>query len=196
MLSAEGRVKKVDGAACGAARFCTYLMNGKQKIRALIDTGAACCVIRKDVFEELCSTQKRSRLLQHKRKLYAVNKQVIKTLGDTEVKLDGLPPIPVTIVPDIEQEMILGSEALRMGNGVIDYEAEELKLFDKLYRLAPLAEADIAEVKITSGFPEVDKVVEVFQYLFSTDSEPLGLCKEGVCTIQTGYHPPIRQRPS
>ena len=56
--------------------------------------------------------RKRSRLLQHINKLYAVNKQVIKTLGDTEVELDGLPPIPVTIRPDVEQEMILGSEAL------------------------------------------------------------------------------------
>ena len=56
--------------------------------------------------------RKRSRLLQHIKKLYAVNKQVIKTLGDTEVELDGLPPIPVTIRPDVEQEMVLGSEAL------------------------------------------------------------------------------------
>ena len=33
-----------------------------------------------------------------------------------------------------------------MGNCVIDYEAEGLKPFDKLYRLVPLAESDIAKI--------------------------------------------------
>ena len=52
--AAQKTVKKLEVTACGAACFYIYLKNGKQKIRSLIDTGAACCVMRKDVYFELC----------------------------------------------------------------------------------------------------------------------------------------------
>ena len=193
--STENRIKKLEVAACGAARFYIYLKNGKQKIRALIDTGAACCIMRKDVYFELCRVQQRSTLLQHKRKLYAVNGEKRQTLGDTEIKLGGIALIPITIVANIRQEMIIGSEVLTMGKAVIDYNTQTLKLFDVQFKLETISKADIAEIKESTGYPLVDTTIEDFQHIFATAEDPIGLCTEGKCTIETNYHSPIRQRP-
>ena len=63
------------------------------------------------------------------------------------------------------------------------------------FELETISEADIAEIKETTGYPPVDQTIEDFQHIFATAENPIGLCTEGKCTIETNYHPPIRQQP-
>ena len=81
----------------------------------MIDTGAACCVIRKDIFTRLCNQQHRSILLKPARKLCSNNDVEIKNHGETEIKFHVLPPFNVVVVLDIQQGLILAGDFYRQG---------------------------------------------------------------------------------
>ena len=161
----------------------------------MVDTGAACCVIRKDIFTKLCNQQHRSALLKPARKLCSVNDGELKTHGETEIKFEGLPPVNVVVVSDVRQEFILGGDVLQAGKAKINYEDRVMSLFDQVYSFEMDVAAVNSEIKTTSGHFEIDEVLEDVAHVFATEEDPLGLCTEGQCTVDTQNHPPIRQRP-
>ena len=89
------------------------------------------------MFKKLCRDRKLSPLLTATRGLYSVNGSRI--MGETEIKLWGLPPINVVITKDVRHKMILGRDILQNGKAVINYPQKTLHLYDQTL---PLFDAD------------------------------------------------------
>ena len=126
--------------------------------------------------------------------LFTVGGEILPTVGETEIKLNGFPPIEVIIVRNIKHDMILGDDVLRRGNCLLNYNARKMKLFDTYYTLIDNDSASVYEVTKTSGYKCIDEVVEEYSEVFSSKGQPIGNCNVGECTIDTGDHPPIKQR--
>ena len=130
--------------------------------------------------------------------LYAVNGTPIKIFGKSEVKFLDASPIPVIIANDMKHDMILGIDALTMGKANIFLGDSDVKMrwFGKMYKLSEYENSHLHCVAETSGFAEIDDVIDRHKIIFEQTNVncPTATCKVR-CTIPTGDHPPIKQRP-
>ena len=110
------------------------------------------------------------------------------------IKLEGFPPIEVTIVNNIKHDMILGDDVLRHGNCKLNYKERILVLFDNIYKLKDNDVRQIDEVSLTCGYEEVDQVVAEYADVFSNKGQPIGECKVASCQLPTGNAEPITQK--
>ena len=105
-------------------------------VTALVDIGATCSLLRSDVFSLVVNRTHRSNVL---------HKTVpLKGLGGVSLQVDGRlqiqvaidkVPLDVVICRNIPHEMILVNDSLRVGNGVIDLNANVLSWFRKQWPL-------------------------------------------------------------
>jgi hypothetical protein len=121
-------------------RFVTILNLGGVRVKALLDTGAACSVLNGNVFLKYAKTIHRSTVLEKGPILSTVNAQKIYPLGQTYVKIDQISrACPVVIVQskDLhqEREMILGNDNLRSGKAIINLKTKTLTWFGKEFPL-------------------------------------------------------------
>ena len=97
------------------------------KVTTLVDTGATCNVLRRDVFNLVVNRiHRRSVLLKSLpiRGLVGLSLQVDE---QPQIKIAGArTPLNVVIYRDSPHEMILGNDALRSGNGLIDLKSNIL----------------------------------------------------------------------
>ena len=146
------------------------------------------------MFKKLCRDSKLSPLLTAARGLYSVNGMWLRIMGETEIKLWGLPPINVVITKDVRHKMILGRDILQNGKAVINYPQKTLHLYDQTLPLFDANSKVVCEVRATTGHPEVDEIISDFSHIFYTKGFLNGDCNVGECTIPTGNTRPIRQK--
>ena len=68
-------------------------------------------------------------------------------------------------------------------------------LFDIYYKLINNDSEGIHEIKQTTQYKVIDKVLFEYSDIFCSKGQPIGQCNVGKCTIDTGEHAPIKQRP-
>ena len=186
---------KLISAGAPFTRLAVSLCANDIRIKALIDMGAARTLLGEDVFLKIANSFQRSRLVRKNTNLVTVSGDVLPTIGSTEIKMNGFPPIDVIVVKDISHELILGDDVLRRGSAKINYDALKMRLFDIYYKLINNDSEGIHEIKQTTGHKEIDKVLSEYSDIFCSKGQPIGQCNVGKCTIDTGEHAPIKQRP-
>lgn len=172
-------------------RFSAQLQLEDYLISALIDTGAVTSLIRQDTWEKLNTKGPLSKC----NILYTLNNSPLKILGQTEVKFVDARPIPVVVVPNMDHQFLLGSDALHL-KACLDYERKKFRWFDNSRRLlSRMSKTTIASVEESTGHEEIDDVFRTYAEVFDTDKQG-GISKhvKVKCTIPTEGHPPIKQR--
>jgi len=160
-------------------------------------------LLHKNVFDKLCRSTGRSRLLQPANFVYSVSGQRLDVLGSTQIKVDNAAQLDVLIVNGITYEMILGHDVLNKGHGVIDYPKRTLSWFSHQWPLknnrdnvvsAMDTKAEITKKPKMVGNKMVDRVLTEYADLFSEKDDPHGLCDMDPMNIDTQGHSPIKQR--
>ena len=120
-------------------------------------------------------------------------------VGETEIQVDNAGPIPVLVTRNSPHSLLLGSDAIAKGNGIIDYEKNRMIWYGQEYSLldypdhAPrIGDLQTAE---TTGFPKLDNLLQKYSSVFSTPEDPLGFCDLLSMKINTGNAHPIYQGP-
>ncbi len=90
------------------------------KVKALVDTGASRSLLRQDRLKKVTGSTGRSMIMRPVGNLVSVTEQPLKVLGCTEVRVQGVGPVTVTIVPSMRHEMILGWDQLCRHGVVIE----------------------------------------------------------------------------
>ena len=97
------------------------------KVTALVDTGATCSLLCLDVFNLVVNKTHRSNVLHKSLPLRGLGGLSLQVDGQTQIKVAGVrTPLDVVICRNIPHEIILGNDALRSGNGVIDLKSNIL----------------------------------------------------------------------
>ena len=123
----------------------------------------------------------------------------LDVIGETEVVVDNAGPIKVLVTRNLPHALLLGSDSLARGKGVINYEENKMTWYGQEYPLleypdhAPqINDLYVAE---TTGQADIDEVIQRYQNVFSTPDDPLGFCDLISMKINTGNARPIYQRP-
>ena len=169
-------------------------------VKALLDTGSSTSILRADIFREMCKNSNRTEWVKPCGPIYGFGEQRIKTLGMTSVKMDGLGAIPVTIVENVRHKCIIGNDALKIGNAVLNLSTNVLCWFNKIhnverYPLFGCGEACLSEGIPLSGHKEIDEILEQYQDLVPNEYNPSHFTGKTQITINTGDAWPIKQRP-
>ena len=91
------------------------------KVTALVDTGASCTLLRRDIFDLIVRRTHRACLLEHSGPLQGLGGVSLKVCGKTQVAISGIiSPVEVVVCDELPHEMILGDTSLRKGGGVCD----------------------------------------------------------------------------
>ena len=78
-------------------------------------------MLRRDVFNLVVNRTQRSNVLHKPLPLRGLGGLSLQVDGQTQIKVAGVKtPLNVVICRNVPHEMILGNDALRSGNGVID----------------------------------------------------------------------------
>ncbi len=81
-----------------------------------------------ETFQDLCKTLNRPALVSPTGSICALGGQPIDIVGETEILVTGAGPISVMIARSIPHELLLGSDSIERGNGVLDYKHETMIL--------------------------------------------------------------------
>ena len=82
-------------------------------VKALVDTGATCFLLQRNVYQTIARASHRSLFVQPAPNLQGVNGQVVTVVGETELRIDHVrKPVKFRIVDDLNQDMILGCDVL------------------------------------------------------------------------------------
>ena len=160
-------------------------VEGKEAI-SLIDTGAACTLIKESFWLTLCKDKRRVPLLKPvKEQLVTLTGEKLPVKGRTIIKLfDEV--MEVIVTDKIKHDLLLGNDTLTVLNALIDCGNRVVTLKGNQYRCTVPDEMDLE-----LGHTEICKWVEAFPDVFQ---ENIG-CTDGVHVyIDTGDHSPIRQR--
>ena len=165
-------------------------------ISALVDTGAICNLLQRDVFNKIVAQTHQISLLRPTQRIQAVNNTQINTVGETEIQLDFLPnPIHVIVVDGIQHQMIIGKQTLRHGAAVLDLGKNQLSWYGRNLTLQAVKTAGHAGIGLTApriGNPDIDKLVRNNADVFSSNGEPNGNCLLDTLRINAN-RPPICQ---
>ena len=195
------------GAVPAGCRRATRLVIAGQSIYALVDTGAAHSLMAELTFLNICQGSTRPSLVQPSLTVCALGGVPLKTVGQTEVRVEGAGPLDVIIVADLPHELILGSDALNSGHAILDYPKNHLRWYGNSFTLLPYTDSprmesgrdrsSVAPVSIytSTGHACIDNVLKDFPDVFSDTNPTLGFCKDAECTINTADAQPIYQRP-
>ena len=191
----SGKRAAVVGDHCG--RPVVGLLMSGVPIAALVDTGASCCLLRQDKFREIIARNHRVPLLRRSPLVQGITGKTLDLCGQTELSIDGVKmPIQVLIARELPHEMVLSSDALHRGHGVIDLAASTLRWHGKSWSLSPTIGRQVSSVGSllpASVMEEINSIICENKDVFSEKGQPNGRCNLTPMTIQvTG--PPISQR--
>ena len=178
----------------------------------MIDTGASRTVIRRDFYVK--AGGKPLGPLKGPTKVITASGDEILTLGEAEIKLDEFGPLRVVVVNDLRYALIIGMDALRLGNAQLTCgESENIMIWrgknvplrsdiDVEQRSSRLSHAaysvDLAEISAQLPAPEDPRLQavlreneEVFHGIETANPNPELV--EPARIITTG--PPIYQKP-
>ena len=167
------------------------------KVTALVDTGATCSLLRRDLFDLVVHKTHRSNVLHKSLPLRGLGGLSLQVDGQTQIKVAGVRnPIDVVICRNIPHEMILGNDALRSGNGVIDLKSNILSWSHNTWPLRKhksTGHASVGPIFPETGSAAIDKLVHKNADVFAAKGEKNGCCSTGQLRIKT-YGPPICQK--
>ena len=171
---------------------------GEIKIAALVDTGASRSLLRRDVFEAHIRATRRAPYLRRTTPLQGVNGDSLQVLGSTWLNVKGIDvPLDVMITCGIQHPLIIGQDALRKGEGVIDVARNTMRWFGRVWTTtAPRthkAVTSVGPIAPETGHPSLDVLVRDYGDLFSAKGEAHGNCNLVSLTIKT-WGPPICQK--
>ena len=159
-------------------------------VECLVDTGSCVTLMRKDIFDKLCTLMKRSLLLNEGPKLHSVDGSPIVVHGVTEWKFDNLAKCDLIIVDRMVQDCILGMDFLREANGNFNMATNKVTLCDLDYI------CNAVNISDNSFVPDIiQSTILNNGDIFSTETYKLGCCEIEPCTINTEDNLPIKQRP-
>ena len=173
-----------------------FTVNGIN-IMALVDTGACCNLLRRDILEQIMHRTHRSCLLKPAPALQAANGAPLDTAGKTEIKIDNVKkPVEVVIANTLPFDMILGDVSLRSGNSIIDLTKNNMMWFNRRWTLNKQRRYGIdgiGETPPQTGSPRFDALIKKNSDIFSAKGEANGDCRATALTIETDG-PPICQK--
>ena len=79
-----------------------------------------------ETFDRLCCTIKRSTLLSPTGVVCALGGQLLQVISETEVHVSGAGLITALVTRSLPHKLLLGSDAIEWGKGVLDYKKETL----------------------------------------------------------------------
>ena len=94
----------------------------------------------------------------------------LDVIGETELLITDTGPVNVMVTHGLPHQLLLGSDAIAAGHGVLDYENIRLQRYGQHYALydypdyAPNAEA--VYMRQASGFEAIDVVIEAPRHLW------------------------------
>ena len=122
----------------------------------------------------------------------------LDVIGETELLITDAGPVNVMVTRGLPHQLLLGSDAIAAGHGVLDYENMRLQWYGQRYVLygypdyAPNAEA--VYVRQASGFEAIDVVIEEYQDIFGkgNGADSFGYYGLIPLTVGTGDARPTR----
>ena len=163
-------------------------------IDCLIDTGSCVTLMREDKFKKLCVKMRRSVTLRPGPILHSVNGAQLNVVGETQWKFDGCKPCRLIIIKDCMQDCIIGIDFLREANAQVIIGKNRVILYGTTYACRQEGLVANIEVKATP-YACINRVLQDFETVFSTELNKLGRCDIEPCHIDTGSCEPIKQRP-
>ena len=164
---------------------------------ALVDTGASCTLLRRDIFDLIVRRTHRACLLEHSGPLQGLGGVSLKVCGKTQVAISGIiSPVEVVVCDELPHEMILGDPSLRKGRGVIDLIRNVFTWFSqKLPLRCHLQDGytSISPIAPETGSMEINQLIQQNSDCFSAKGERNGNCSTGALRIKT-HGPPICQK--
>ena len=155
----------------------------------MVDSGACRSLIREDFWKSICRASHRQPICRKAENLRSLTGHAIKTKGRTLIALLGR-FLEVTIVETLSHELLLGDDSLRTLGAIIDYNENFVHLAGKLL---PCRQAVKEDIRI--ALTELEEWVMLRPDVFATDGVSNGQTPGVQMKIDTGNHPPIRQRP-
>ena len=84
------------------------------KVTAIVDTGASCTLLRRDIFDLIVRRTHRACLIEHSGPLQHLGGVSLKVFGKTQVAISGIiSPVEVVVCDELPHEIILGDPSLR-----------------------------------------------------------------------------------
>ena len=142
------------------------------QINALIDTGAARSLMADSVFQDICAKTNRPSLLKPSGVVCGLGGKPLDVLGETELLIGEAGPVSIMVTRGLPHQLLLGSDAIAAGRGILDYENKSVQWYGQQYVLndypdcAPSVEAVC--VRPTGGHEYIDGVIEEYQDVFGT----------------------------
>ena len=167
------------------------------KVTALVDTGASCTLLRRDIFDLIVRRTHRACLLEHSGPLQGLGGVSLKVCGKTQVAISGIiSPVEVVVCDELPHEMILGDPSLRKGRSVIDLTRNVFTWFSQKWPLRCHLQdgyTSIGPIAPETGSSEINNLIQRNSDCFSAKGERNGNCSTGALRIKT-HGPPICQK--
>ncbi len=149
-------------------------------------------------FMTLCLLENRPSLLSPAGVVCGLGGQPLNVLGETELRVQRAGPITVLVTRGLPHELLLGSDSIERGQGVMDYRNEQLLWYGTKYPLVRYTDSpgSVAAISVqnTTGYCAIDEVIRSYGDVFSDSNPTLGYCDQYECSIDTEGAPPLRQR--
>lgn len=162
----------------------------------LVDTGAARSLIADNTFHKLCFDAGRPALVKPTGVVCGLGGRLLSVVGETEIAVSGVGIIRVLVTQNLPHELLLGSDAIHMGGGVMDYGNNTLHWYGHRFQLEPYTDYAVqtgaVHVKDTSGYASIDEVMAQYADVF--DTTKLGHCDVIPFKMDTGDAHPIKQK--
>ena len=166
-------------------------------VTALVDTRATCSLLRRDAFTLVVYRTHRSNVLHKTVPLKGLGGVSLQVDGRKQIQVANVKvPQDVVICRNIPHEMILGNDSLRVGNGVIDLNANVLSWFRKQWplRSKPSPGCDsVGPIFPETGSCAIDALVHDNADVFAAKGEKNGCYNTDKLHIKT-TGPPICQK--
>ena len=163
------------------------------KVTALVDTGASCNLLRRDVWEKIIEITHRTSYLQPTGPIQGISGTPISALGKSNVIIEGVRnPIDVVIADKLPHEMIIGDAALRKGHGIIDVKNNKLQWYGRQWNMKchhQLGCDGLGPLVPLTGNEDINRVMLRNTDVFFTKYEPQAQCHMTAMTIETNGRP-------
>ena len=157
-------------------------------VTTLVDTGATCSLLRRDVFNLVVNRTHHSNVRHKSLPLRGLGGIFLQVGGQTQIKVAGVKtPLNVVICRNIPHEMILGNDTLQSGNGVIDLQSNSLSWNHNTWPLKQTSPgyASVGPIFQETGSAAIDELIQNNADVFAAKGEKNGCCNTGQLRIKT-----------
>ena len=171
-------------------RVCIAIqISSKLTAHTLVDSGACRSLVRENFWKALCRACQRQPICREAENLRSLTGHSIDTKGRTMIELFGR-FLEVTIVETLSHELLLGDDNLRTLGAIIDYNENVVHLGGEMLPCRQAVKEDLR-----MALTELEEWVMLRPDVFATEGTPNGRTPGVYMRIDTGSHPPIKQRP-